>query len=76
MPGMDGFEATRIIKQRSIRTPIIALTAHAMQGDKEKILASGFDGYVSKPIDKKELISVVSNFTKKNRFQAIDYDLQ
>ncbi|UTF51369.1 PAS domain S-box protein [Desulfomicrobium sp. ZS1] len=64
MPGMDGVEATRIIRsdpglgdKRSI--PIIALTAFAMDGEKEIFLAAGMDGYVAKPVGMKELIRAI-----------------
>jgi signal transduction histidine kinase/CheY-like chemotaxis protein len=63
MPEMDGFEATAAIRQGELETgkhiPIIAMTAHAMSGDKERCLAAGMDGYVSKPIRADDLFSVV-----------------
>ncbi len=52
LPGMDGLEATQILK-RDIRTasiPVVALTAFAMEGDEDRILAAGCDGYLTKPI--------------------------
>jgi two-component system sensor histidine kinase/response regulator len=65
MPEMDGFEATRLIRENEKTTgahlPIIALTAHAMQGDKERCLAAGMDAYVPKPLKLEELFSVIEN---------------
>jgi signal transduction histidine kinase/CheY-like chemotaxis protein len=62
MPEMDGFEATAAIrgreKNRGTHIPIIAMTAHAMKGDRERCLASGMDDYVAKPIALDELIKV------------------
>jgi PAS domain S-box-containing protein len=63
MPEMDGFEATKLIREKEkasgTHLPIIALTAHAMKGDKERCLAEGMDGYVSKPLKLEELITVI-----------------
>jgi len=63
MPEMNGLEATAMIRQREHLTgghvPIIAMTAHAMQGDREVCLEAGMDGYVSKPIQINELLQVI-----------------
>ncbi|MGC9029737.1 MAG: PAS domain S-box protein [Desulfomonilaceae bacterium] len=63
MPDMDGIQATSIIREKEkalgIRIPIIAMTAHALAGDRERFLAAGMDGYVSKPITAKELYEAV-----------------
>ena len=63
MPEMDGFEATAIIRDKQKTTgnhiPIIAMTAHAMKGDRERCLDAGMDGYISKPIRKEELYKTI-----------------
>jgi two-component system sensor histidine kinase/response regulator len=66
MPEMGGFEATAAIRSQerdtSDHVPIIAMTAHAMKGDRERCLGSGMDGYISKPIQPKELFDTIETF--------------
>jgi len=68
MPLMDGLEAARRVRQRERSTnshiPIIAMTAHAMSGDREICLKAGMDGYVSKPIDPRELFAAIAGATR------------
>ncbi|HTR37215.1 MAG TPA: ATP-binding protein [Bryobacteraceae bacterium] len=70
MPVLDGLEATRLIRkdQRWKKLPIIAMTAHAMNGDKERCLDAGMNGYISKPVHPSLLLSTVDEFlTQKAR---------
>jgi CheY-like chemotaxis protein len=64
MPEMDGYEATAMIKRdpNLAGIPIVAVTAFAMVGDGDRILASGFDGYISKPITPETFVSEVEAF--------------
>lgn len=64
LPKIDGYEATRCLKNDpELQTiPVIALTAHAMKGDREKALAAGCDGYITKPINVRELPEQIQRF--------------
>jgi CheY-like chemotaxis protein len=68
MPDMDGFEATAAIRENEKKTgqhtPVIAMTAHAMAGDRQRCLAAGMDGYLSKPIQTEELFAVIENLAR------------
>ena len=69
MPEVDGFEATTLIRKmegRSAHTPIIAMTANAMQGDRERCIAAGMDDYVAKPIRPKDLQTVLDTWLGNN----------
>jgi two-component system, cell cycle response regulator DivK len=62
LPGMDGLEATALLKADDVTRaiPVIALTALAMKGDEERIRAAGCDGYIAKPLSYKEFLAVIA----------------
>jgi CheY-like chemotaxis protein len=66
LPGIDGVEALGQIRadERTAAIPVVALTAQAMAGDRERFLESGFDGYISKPVDVLEFIQTVARYVE------------
>jgi len=70
MPEMDGYQCTRQLRDphsgvRNPKVPVIAMTAHALIGDREKCLDFGMDDYVTKPINRDRLIAVINHWTKR-----------
>lgn len=69
LPKISGYDVTKKMRQmpKFINTPIIALTAYAMEGDKEKFIEAGCDAYLSKPIDTRELPELIANILGSRR---------
>lgn len=83
MPNLDGLEATRILRQRGVTTPIIAMTAHALKGDRDHAFQIGMSGYITKPVRPNALRSTLSKWlapkatptqTEETRMEALDKD--
>jgi PAS domain S-box-containing protein len=79
MPELDGFEATAAIRERekgsALHQPIVALTAHAMKGDREKCLAGGMDGYLTKPIRPQELDEILEDYLSRRLVSATTVEI-
>ena len=69
LPGMDGLEATKKIKEEpaSRDIPVVAVTSYAMKGDREKALAAGCSGYITKPIDKDKFLQEVATVLSRSQ---------
>ena len=64
MPYMNGYEAAAELREKDIKTPIIALTAYAMTEDRDKCLNAGCDDYLSKPVDNEKLLKLLNKYLK------------
>ena len=62
MPHMNGYEATQAIREAGVKTPIIAMTAHALKGDEAKCLNAGCDAYLAKPVARDKLLDVLNRY--------------
>jgi CheY-like chemotaxis protein len=67
MPGMDGFEATRVLRNDGWKLPVIAMTANAMAGDRERCLEAGMDDYISKPISVPQFEALLERWARHVR---------
>ncbi len=74
LPGLDGYAVTKALKgdERTRQIPVIALTAFAMEGDREKALQAGCDGYITKPIDTRHFPAAVRRFLQAKSGEGVD----
>jgi len=72
MPEMDGYAATRELRRQGYTLPVVALTAHAMAGDREKCMAAGCDDFATKPINRKVLLEVVRTYLNQRQDPALE----
>jgi two-component system cell cycle response regulator DivK len=74
IPKLDGYEVAKRLKSREDvkDIPIVAVTAHAMKGDREKVIAAGFEGYISKPVNVRELPDQVRSYLRGKWESVID----
>jgi DNA-binding response OmpR family regulator len=71
MPEVDGYKATQLLREWGYQRPIIALTAHAMEGDRQNCLKAGCDEYTSKPIDRLKLVDLAEKYGTRDADQAL-----
>jgi CheY-like chemotaxis protein len=65
MPSVDGYEATKILRDKGVTSPIVAVTAYALEGDRDKCISAGCDDYISKPINKDRLYEIVGKHVQR-----------
>ena len=74
MPVLDGFSVVRKLREnpRFAALPVVAVTAYAMQGDREKIMSSGFDGYLSKPVNSRSLVQELDRLLASRSIPGVE----